>query len=758
MYFGLIFGMLSSLIIVADTVFPFHVQMDYSPIVCDQKDEILHASLNKHDRWCFEAETDEVSPLLKDFLLFKEDRLFYYHPGIDPGAILRALWKNTVEGEITSGASTITMQLARLLHPANRTYANKLKEMWHALQLELHYSKEEILRLYLNKLPYGGNIEGVKTASFFYYGLKPQNLSAAQLASLMLIPNDPSGLNFQKPEYLLPARNKWLAKLQKNGLISSESFQDAILEPLPENRNGRPFEIPHLARYLKQNNPQKTEFHTFIDQNIQKTLEALLQQEVKRLRMYGAINAAAMVIDNCNRQLIAYAGSADFSDDVHQGEVDGVQAVRSPGSTLKPLLYGLSIDEGLITPMRKIRDLPLRYGSWEPVNYMRNYRGRVTAAEALAQSLNVPAVNLLEKYGLEKFLKTVEHLEINGISDARNSLGLSVILGGCGARLAELIKIYSCLANEGLMYPIQYFRAQYSDMAPDTLLSPEAAYMVTDILTQHDRPDLPSVYRSAGNLPPIAWKTGTSFGRKDAWSIGYNRKYTVGIWVGDFRGRSIPALSGADFASPLLFSVFTAIDRNREENWYLPPEGIDYRMVCQESGLPPTDHCEKLVMDMYIPAVSDMHECDFKKLVFVSNDESMSYCSHCLPSTGYRQKWYPDYDAEMLRFMDHNGIAYERPPQHNPLCRHIASENAPEILSPQANMRYIIPAKGQKIALSCNVSSDVHKVYWFVDDVLIGESEVGKRLFYSPKSGKQRITCTDDMGRSSSLMIEVRGL
>ncbi len=747
-----IFACFVLLLLVSDVFAPFQVPERFSHLIYDQSGRIIYADLNEEDRWRFPAHSSDISPQLKKMLLYKEDRYFYYHPGINPFAVLRALSGNIISGEITSGASTITMQLARMLKPAPRNYTNKIKEMWHALQLELHYSKEEIINLYLNHLPYGGNIEGVKTASWFYYGCLPQNLSTGQLTSLMLIPNQPNAFCFENPKALLAKRNQWLHRLYSDGIISRQEMEDS--EPLPSKRRSRPNEIPHFARYLRGKFPNKTELYSAIDMNVQYAVSSMMQSHIGRYRLYGPVNSAVVVLDNRSHEIIAYQGSVDFYDAAHQGEVDGAIAVRSPGSTLKPFLYGLCMDKGMITPLRKIMDLPLELGAWSPENYDHKYRGMIPAAEALAQSLNVPAVRLLRDYGLNDFLEALNKAKCSRIYADKNKLGLSVILGGCGTTLMELVQLYSVLANEGKLIPLGLLRHQTEETA-DSILSAAAAYMITDILTQHDRPDLPTAYRNTSNLPPIAWKTGTSFGRHDAWSIGYNKNYTIGVWIGDFKGSSIATLNGANFASPLLFSIFNAIDNNQKANWFAAPKTLSYRMLCEESGLLPTEHCDHLVMDMYIPTVSDMHVCDAQKAVFVDEEETMSYCSWCLPERGYKQKWYPNPDAELIRFYEDQGMIITKVPPHNSLCSRISDGNKPQIISPQDRMRYILPDASQKIALMCNAAADVHKVFWFVDNEFVGSVEKKESLFFSPSKGTLKIVCTDDRGRSSEIHIEV---
>ncbi len=383
-----------------DALFPFHPQVPYSTQVLAADGTVIHAFLSKDDKWRLQTEVTEITPLLRKTLIHKEDRYFNWHPGVNPLSLGRAAVRNLLTGRRTSGASTITMQVVRLLHPRERTYGSKLIEIVRAVQLELHYSKNEILQLYLNLVPYGGNIEGIKAASLLYFGKPPQLLSLAEITALSIVPNRPSSLRPDtRSANLIAARNVWLRRFETENLFEKALIEDALREPLDVRRRAAPREIPHLALRLKAEFPDQPTIHTAIQPQKQRQAEDLVKNYINRLRGRNIHNAAVLVVDNESGDVLAYVGSADFANPYDGGQVDGVRAVRSPGSTLKPLLYATAFDKGLITPKTMLNDVPTNFGGYEPENFDQRFNGPVTVEFALANSLNVPAVKILQEVG-----------------------------------------------------------------------------------------------------------------------------------------------------------------------------------------------------------------------------------------------------------------------------------------------------------------------------------------------------------------------
>lgn len=737
-------------------LFPVKVEIEYSQIVTAKDGTVLNAFLTSDDKWRMMTELSEITPEMQQAIIFKEDKYFYRHPGVNPAAILRALYFNITTGNRTSGASTITMQVARLLQPKNRTYGNKIIEMFRALQLDMLYSKDEILQMYLNLVPYGGNIEGVKAASVLYLEKTPEVLSLAELTALSIIPNRPTSLRpGENNDVIIQERNKWLQRFKKNKVFPEDIIEDALQEPFTAFRTEGPKMARHFCTRLKYQYPGKPIIKSNLIAERQEQAEKLVGDYVKQLWGLDIHNGAAIIINNKTQEVVAYVGSGDFYNNYDGGQVDGVQAIRSPGSTLKPLLYALAFDNGLQTPQSIIADVPVNYTGYSPENYDEDYRGNVTIEFALSHSLNVPAVKTLSELGMEKFLNSLTACDFTTIDKKRSDLGLSVALGGCGVSLEQLTKLYAAFANKGKYAHIKWLQSDL-DTSYTQIITAGAAFMITEILTQLTRPDLPNYYQNAKNVPLIAWKTGTSYGRKDAWSIGYNDNYTIGVWVGNFSGKGVPELSGANVATPLLFNLFNAIETENNKDWNTMPENVNFRYVCTETGKNPADYCEHIVLDYFIPAVSKNQTCNHLQEVKIAENEKISYCTGCLPQTGYKVKNYNNYSPEIITWMESKSIPVVLIPPHNPECERVFEEGGPIITSPINDLEYLIDKLDkQKIMLNANVGSDVKKIHWYVNDKLLISSDPKTPVFFEPEEGKSKISCSDDKGRNTDIEIVV---
>ncbi|HEY4652741.1 MAG TPA: penicillin-binding protein 1C, partial [Pontibacter sp.] len=361
--------------------------------------------------------------------------------------------------------------------------------------------------------------------------------------------------------------------------------------------------------------------------------------------------------------------------------------------------------------------------------------------------------------GVHTFVQKLQQAEFSEMKRNGDQLGLSLILGGCGVSLEELTALYASLASQGNYSPTRWLQ-QDTAIVEKQLFSQASAYMLSQILTQLLRPDLPHNAQNSAHLPRIAWKTGTSYGRKDAWSIGYNKKYTIGVWVGNFSGEGVPELNGTDSATPLLFDIFNAIDYNSPNNWFSPPRTLAHRAVCAASGKPGNSFCHDLVMDTYIPGISPVAKCTHLKKVSVAADERYAYCTTCQPDAGVLQKWYPNYAPEILTFFNSERIPYQRIPEHNPACSRIFQQFAPVITSPAAEMEYILEREErQKLMLHCNAHNEVKQVYWYINDRFVKAAGAGEKVFFEPdRAGKYKISCTDDQGRNTNSYITVQFL
>ncbi|GAB3305702.1 penicillin-binding protein 1C [Hymenobacter tenuis] len=754
-------GLVLALGLVLDLAFPLPPAPHYSPIVLAADGSVLHAYLNPTQKWRMKTELREITPVLRKAIIEKEDRWFRWHLGVNPVALVQAAGRNLFGKGRTTGASTITMQVARLLEPKERTFRNKLLEMLRATQLELHYSKDEILQLYLNLVPYGGNVEGVKSAALLYFQQTPDYLSLAQTVTLAIIPNRPRGLILGKNNAaVLQERNRWLRRFAEAGLFPKQDVEDALLEPLDVQRHAAPALAPHLSRRLVRQFSRQAIIRSSLERSKQAKAEDLTRNYVRRLYELGITQAAVLVVNNRTRQVEAYVGSADFRDFGNQGQNDGVLAVRSPGSTLKPFLYALAMDRGLVTPKQLLPDVPTNFQGYRPENFDKHCNGEVTLERALAYSLNIPAVRVLNQLGVPTFTDKLREAGFQSITRNRTQLGLSSILGGCGASLEELTNLYVTLANGGL-YGSLHLTSTQKSTPTKPLISEGAAFLTTDILAQLTRPDLPINAASSMRLPKIAWKTGTSYGRRDAWSIGYNKQYTIGVWVGNFSGQGSPALTGSEVATPLLFDLFNALAYNSPNDWYAPPSALDFRLVCAESGLVPGENCPNQVIDYFLPSVSSGQRCQHVREVLVSADGSFTYCRACAPAAGFRRELYPNLLPEVAAFKEAQGIPYRRLPVHNPQCQLVrgGAERAPSITSPTANTEYVLNRhEKQQLLLSCTTDSEVRQVYWYVNDQFLQTAAAAERIFFQPSPGPLKISCADDHGRNTDVLVTVTEL
>ena len=778
-------GLLSLFLL--DRVFPPPLAVPYSTIITAADSSTLHAFLSRDDKWRMYATLDEITPTLRQTILHKEDRWFRWHPGINPVAMARALGRNLLSGKRTSGASTITMQVVRLLEPRPRTYGSKVIEVLRAFQLEWRLSKDEILQLYLNLVPYGGNIEGIKSASLLFFGKPPQLLSLAEITTLAIIPNRPSSLRLgENNAAVVTARNTWLRRFAASGTFPKQAIDNALLEPLNAHRRAAPELAPHLSLRLQHEFPNEPIIVSTLRPGVQAAAEQLVHQYVDRIRSQNIHNAAVLVINNQTGAVEAYVGSAAFGDVADGGQVDGVRAVRSPGSALKPLLYALAFDQGLITPKAKINDVPTNFGGYEPDNYDRQFNGPVTAEFALANSLNIPAVKLLRDVSTPVFVTKLREAGFQTVQKQADDLGLSMILGGCGVTLEELTRAYTAFANGGRVQEIGYVRdggvgglqetgagvlltrggrARPIRVRPAPTITPEAAFLVTNTLTQITRPDLPNNFDNSYHLPRIAWKTGTSYGRRDAWSVGYNQHYTVGVWVGNFSGIGVPNLSGANTATPLLFQLFNAIDYNAPTAWFRPPTGgkLGLRQICPESGDSPEQTCVGRATDYYIMGVSQANRCQHQTQVWTNLSATISYCAHCKPEgidslTHPVARYYPNLAPDVVAWYAASHRPYAAIPPHSPACSRVFGNGAaPTITSLNAGSDYFIdPKSPADLALSCQTANDVQQVYWYLNNKLFRTARPTETLFFRPVPGVLNVSCADDKGRVSKVQVVVK--
>ncbi len=746
------------LFLVLDALFPLPPPKPYSLVVEDRHGAFLHAFLAEDGIWRLQTLSNEIPSRLKQILIEKEDRFFYYHPGVNPLSVLRAIAQNIRAGRRISGASTITMQVARMLERRERTYFNKLIEMFRALQLEWRYSKDEILNIYLSIVPLGGNIEGLKSASLLYYQTPLERLNIAQLFDLILIPNDPNRLRPDKNATNLYAERKkrsipWI----KRGLFSS---QDSIVmwqTGSEAKRKPLATHAPHFNLRIKDQFKTSVVLHSSLDLTIQTTSEKLLKNHLRPWKQRGVQNGAVVVIDNTTMEIVSYIGSDDFADTSAQGQVDGVKALRSPGSSMKPFLCALEMERGVLAPKTRLLDVPYDAEGFTAENYDGAHSGLVYADDALRRSLNIPFVRLLKETGVPRFVEFMQNVGVTSLRMQREKLGLSVILGGCGVSLDELTAAYATLANAGLYRRPSYLKVQENNGSGGRrAFSSSTAFLVTDVLSGLDRPDIPNNFASSLNLPKVAFKTGTSYGRRDAWCVGYSSEYTIGVWMGNVTNKGNPDLVGSKSAMPLLIDLFNSISSTNRKTILPVPSDIRVRSVCAASGRLPTDRCRELVQEYYSLTQTLNRYCDVDKEYLVSGDGKKHYCQSCIGSNRYKAVVYRDYPPELLTYWKTSGTPYKLAPPHNPECDRLFIGEGPKIISPSKDMTYYLVENNQRILFQASSGVEVSEHRWYIDERFIGRKRAGDRLFLTLKEGSHTITCLDDKGRISSVKIKVQ--
>ena len=576
-----------ALLWLADRIWPLPLPKDdLARVVLAEDGTPLWRFADANGVWRYPVQTREVSPYYLDALLTYEDRWFYQHPGVNPLALVRATWQNLTGARVVSGGSTLSMQVARLLDPHSRTFHGKLRQLWRTAQLEWHLSKEEILNLYLNRAPFGGTLQGVAAASWAYLGKSPSQLTHAEAALLAVLPQAPSRLRPDRhPQRAQDARDKVLRRLAEFQVWPQAAVDEALEEPLLLAPRLEPSLAPLLARRL--NRPDSPSLiRTTLDATLQRRLEDLLLGW--RARLPEHTSAAILVVEEETMAVRAYLGSVDINDAKRFGHVDMISALRSPGSTLKPFLYGMALDDGLIHSESLLQDVPRRYGDYRPGNFSMGFTGAVPASTALSSSLNLPAVQLLEAYGPKRF---AAEMRIGGVPLALPALAepnLALILGGAGSRLEDLVSGYSAFARDGKSATL---RLQPDDTLRERpLLSPGSAWIVRRILSGQARPDR-DPRAELVQRPVLAWKTGTSYGFRDAWAIGVGPRYLIGVWIGRPDGTPVPGQFGLASAAPLMLQVHDVLtNRDSQRGITAPvkpvPANVGVAAICWPLGQP----------------------------------------------------------------------------------------------------------------------------------------------------------------------------
>lgn len=732
---------------------PERITPEWSKTVRFRDGSPMRVYLTSDEKWRIYLPLEQIDSLFVKTAIIYEDKHFWHHPGFNPFSLSRALYQNIKVRKIVSGGSTIPMQLARILEPKPRTIINKLIEIFRAIQFEARLGKKKILELYLNLAPYGGNIEGIGSAMLAYYGRLPQNMTPEEIAFLVSLPQSPTARR-PKKEPEISGRNRVLKIMLKNSLITKEDYLAGIKANIPKKPEYFPFNAPHISDFLVMRYPFN-DIKSTIDKDIQRKIENIVLSYKKRIYDLGATNVSVIVIENKTRKVRGAVGSIDYFDEEHSGQVRGFYAFRSPGSTLKPFLYILAIENGLINPEMLIEDAPYKFGDFEPANYLNTWRGLVRAEKALSLSLNVPFIIILRRYGYDRFVRKLKEAGLSGPL-TYDKYGLPIITGGMDVRLLDLTNLYVTLAKGGMHG--QYLLIKDETTEEKELFKPEAVFLALQALSERSRPDAPNLRNFVMPKGRICWKTGTSFGRRDAWSIGFQKDYTVGVWVGNFSGEGSDSIVGAIAASPIMFDIIRAIEKpwNGKFEWeYYAWSEIDSIPVCAFSGYRLSSACEET---KFVPALKNARtykECPFHKKYLIEK------------KTGYRANPYKKYKRGELvektflvfppsvqKIMDGRG----KPPDFPPDFRIVEKKEGLRITSPVDKAVYLIPEgirNASTIPLQAFTSSKKDSIYWFVNGKYRGATSSGEILEIKPDNENMTIVGQDISGNTRLVRIIV---
>jgi penicillin-binding protein 1C len=699
--------------------------VSWSQRVLDRDGRLLRVTLSADEKYRVHTPLGRVSPELIAATLQREDQHFWNHPGVNPVATLRATFHAALGHAGRGGASTITMQLARLRYGLRtRTVRGKLVQIWRALEIERHYSKAQILETYLDLAPYGRNIEGVGAASLMYFGRQPAALSRHEAMALSAIPQSPT----------------------RRALRG-----DAERPP--------PLLAPHFTLRASARQATQREITTTLDRDLQRLIERRIAAYVEANRRLGVTNATAMLVDARTMDVLAQAGSADFFDGTISGQVDGTRSRRSPGSTLKPFIYALAMDQGLIHPLTMLADAPRRFGGYNPENFDGDFAGPIKACDALARSRNVPAVALdaqLAHPTLYAFLKR------GGVALPREEsfYGLALPLGGGEVTMEEIVRLYAVLANGGRLRGLQRVLPHTAD-AGTRLVSPEAAFLTLEMLGRVPRPGTGSAAGDEG----VYWKTGTSMGFRDAWSVAVFDHYVLAVWVGNFDGSRNSAFVGRTCAGPLLFQMIDAMRGagRASPRTLAPPRDANLQRVefCAVTGQLPTAACAHRVTGWFMPGISPIAQCEVHREIFVDNETGLRVS----PNDGTREahrEVFEFWPSDLLALFEKAGLPRRRPPPFAPgsgvetIAR---SGRAPLIISPAHGRTYAIRADDdalRAIPLAAQTDADVARLYWFADRTFLGTTGARETLQWRPSPGTYRLVALDDHGRSGGATVTLQ--
>ncbi len=744
------------IIILKITAEPVLNNIQFSTVIYDDEHNLLRITLAQDNIYRVYKPIEDISSYLQEVTLLYEDKYFYYHFGVNLISVGRALRSIMKNGERPVGASTITMQLARLKYNINsKTFLGKLNQMFYAVLLEIKYSKQEILEAYLNLAPYGHNIEGVEAASIIYYNIPSKELTLFESFSLVIIP--------QNPNKRAPTSSQGI----KAGIESRKRIFSIWLKQHPDDDSLKaiidmkiltrtpaklPFTAPHFTDYLLSRG-MRGEVNSTLNSSLQNILESSISQYILNKSNLGIYNASAVLLDYTTMEIKAYIGSSNYYNNEIYGQVNGVEAMRSPGSVLKPFLFGLGIDYGLIHPKSLMKDAPVQYGAYSPENSDRGFMGPIFAQDALIHSRNIPAIELLTKLPKSSFYNLLYY---SGVENLRyeDFYGTSLAIGGFETTMEQVAKMYAGLANFGEEKCINYLTDLKCEENSYRMFSQEAAFLVMDMLS-HNMPLFDILSNDF-----IPWKTGTSYAYRDAWSAGILGPYILVVWIGNFDGHGNNSFLGRSAAGPLFFEIASRIKYQKNIKYVRPISDAVLNIkeidICKPTGDLPNQYCPELEKGYFIPGISPIKVTDVYRQIPIDKKTGLRSCLYDSNTT--ELKVYEFWPSDINKLFMQSGIRKKQPPKYMPGCKlELVSNrgNPPYIIIPANNTIFNITREKKDIAVKVNTESDVELLYYFVDNMFIGKEEPGSTFFWKADIGRHTLTVIDNLGRSSSVNFTV---
>lgn len=713
-FLALFLALMVAIFLILDQIYPLNLdalKKDEAKILLDKNGEIINMKLSSDGIWRFHEQSFPNS--LKQCVVLFEDRYFYYHFGVNFASIFRAFFHN-LRSDNRIGASTITMQVARMLEPGDRSYKNKIREIFRAFQLELHFSKDEILNLYLNLAPYGGNIEGAKAASFFYFGKELNELSYAQAALLSTIPKNPNKNRLDRVSNINALKNRVIKMLYKANLIDLSAFKRAQAEPFKNVRIRAVVNASDYANVAFKNQISKAS----LDLNLQKNMLKILKDAMFSLKAKNANNAAAVVIDNKKMSIVTFIGSHD--ERARDGKNSALNMKRNTGSTLKPFIYSLALDSGLITPNSQLIDTQIYLNEYVPKNFSNDFLGLVSAKDALNFSLNIPVINLDLKLKDNSLYELLE--KVNLVDENKEFYGSSIVLGSAEMSLIDLAHLYTIYANGGVYRPLEFAGKNYKNEDKNiTLISPQSAYLTAKMMSEASRSYLKNAWQYAQNTPKIAFKTGTSANSRDLYAIGVDEDYTIAVWVGNFNAEKTDKLTGLNDVSKIVFDMFKITAQRQNLEFMSEPEGIEKVPTCLDAFSYET--CKKTALDDRIVGVKLQDKCESLR-------------------------------GEELEFLIKNGFLDKNEVKNSP-CAEVFKDKKPVFAYPYDGEEIVTDENVTQIMLKCYAFLG-DEIYLKVDDLNFSKIENASEKRLDLTLGEHTLKCLDQNSNQSEITIKIR--